>query len=99
RLRLPKLSNRQGLVQGETSSGTAAETHMDLDHLAVNQGDIFDEQAENAFSFSRFDGRIIPHSWKVGGQGKQLLPRLGVNQQALLLRLLLIVFLRFGQRT
>ena len=53
---------------------------MDLDHLSVDQRHILDEQAENAFPLARFDGRIIPYSWKVGGQGEQLLPCLRVDQ-------------------
>jgi len=55
RLCLPQLSDGQGLVQGHTTSSAAAQTHKDLDHFAANQGHIFDEQAENAFLFSRFD--------------------------------------------
>jgi len=76
RLCLPNLSDWQGFLQGQTSSSAAAETHMNLDQLAIDQGDIFDEQAENALSFARFDGWIIPYSWKVGSQRKQLLPGL-----------------------
>ena len=70
---------------------------MDLDHLSVDQRHILDKQAENSFPLARFDGRIIPYSREVGGQGEQLLACLRVNQQALLLRLLIVVFLRFGQ--
>ena len=41
--------------------------------------------------------RIIPDAWKVSRQGEQLLARLRVNQQTLLLCLLLVLFLRLGQ--
>ena len=72
---------------------------MGLDQLSVDQRHVLDEQAENALPLARLDGRIVPYSWKVGGQREQLLPRPRVNQQALLLRLLLVALLRFGQRT
>jgi hypothetical protein len=36
RLRLPNLSDRQRLGQGETSSGAATEPYMDLDLLSVD---------------------------------------------------------------
>src|SRR6266496_760663 len=64
RLCLPQLSDGQGLFQGHTTSGTTAETHIDLDHFAANQGHIFNEQAENAFPFARFDCWIIPYPGK-----------------------------------
>jgi len=72
---------------------------MGLDQLSVDQRHVLDEQAENALPLTRLDGRVVPYSWKVGGQREQLLPRPRVNQQALLLRLLLVVLLRFGQAT
>src|SRR5437660_6493284 len=68
RFRLPDLSDWQRLRQGETASSTAAETHMCLDPLTVDQCHIFDEQAENAFPLARFDGRIIPYARKILGQ-------------------------------
>ena len=55
RLCLPQLSDGQGLVQSHTPSSAAAETHIDLDLFAAHQGYVFDEQAEHAFPFARFD--------------------------------------------
>jgi hypothetical protein len=69
---------------------------MYLDPITVDQRHIFDQQAENAFPLARFDGRVIPYSGKIFGQGEQLFARLGIDQYSLLLRLLLILFLRFG---
>jgi hypothetical protein len=43
RLCLPNLSDRQWLDESETSGGATAETHMDLDHLSVDQRHILDE--------------------------------------------------------
>ena len=70
---------------------------MYLDHLTVDQRHIFDEQAEDAFPLARFDGRIIPYARKIRGQGEQLIARLGIYQQTLLLCLVLVLFLRLGQ--
>ena len=72
---------------------------MDLDHFSVDQRHILDEEAQNAFSLARFDGRIIPDTWKIGRQREQLLPCLRVDQQTLLLCLLIVLFLRLGQGT
>jgi hypothetical protein len=53
RFRFPDLSDWPGFRQAETTSSAAAETHIHLDSLAVDQCDIFDEQAENTFPSSR----------------------------------------------
>src|SRR5881628_1597976 len=74
RLCLPNLSDGQWLAEGETPGGATSEAHMNLDSFTVDQGHIFDEQAENAFPLAGFHRWIIPYSWKVGGQGEQLLP-------------------------
>jgi hypothetical protein len=52
---------------------------MDLDTGSVDQRHIFDEQAENTFSFPGFHTRIIPDSREVGSQREQLFPRFRVN--------------------
>src|SRR4051812_23768615 len=49
RFRLSDLSDWQRLRQGQTAGSTAAEPHMCLNPLTVDQRRIFDEQAENAF--------------------------------------------------
>ena len=72
---------------------------MDLDHVAVDQGHILDEQTQDTFSLAGFDARIIPDTWKIGRQGEQLLPCLRVDQQTLLLCLLIVLFLHLGQGT
>ena len=99
RFRFSELGDWQGLCQRETASSAAAEAHMHLDPLTVDQRHIFDQQAENAFSLARFDGRVIPYSRKIPRQGEQLFARLGIDQRSLLLRLLLELFLCFGKRT
>ena len=71
---------------------------MGLDYFSVDQRHILDEEAQNAFSLVSFDARISPDSWEIGSQGEQLVSRLRVDQQALLLRLLLILCLRLGPR-
>jgi hypothetical protein len=71
---------------------------MGLNHCSVDQRHILDEQTQNAFSLAGLDAGIIPDAWKIRNQGEQLLPGLRVNQQTLLLCLLLVLFLRLGQR-
>jgi hypothetical protein len=67
--------------------------------LSVAYGHVFDEKAKNPLSFSRFNRGIIPDSREVGRQREQLLVRLGINQQALFLRLPFVVLLRLGEAT
>ena len=72
---------------------------MNLDRLSTNQRHILNKEAEDTFSVPMFHRWIIPYSWEVGGQSQQLLARLGVDHQALLLYLLLVLRLRLGEDT
>src|SRR5205085_12164951 len=89
--------NWQCLCHGETSSGATAEAHMNLYLLTIDQRHILNQQAQNAFPLTRFDGWIIPESRKIGRQREQLLASPRVDKHALLLRLLLIMCLRLSQ--
>ena len=99
RLRLSKLSNWQWLGDSQGPGGAATKTHLNLNHISINQRHIFDEQTQNAFPLAGFDARIIPDAGKVVHQGEQLLPGLRVNQETLFLGLLLVLFLGLGQGT
>jgi hypothetical protein len=72
---------------------------MDLDFFSVDQGCILDEQTQDTLPLAVFDTRVIPDMLKISSQGEQLIPCLRIDQQALFLCLLLVLFLRLGEGT
>ena len=61
RLRLANLRNRQWLGESESSSGTAAVAHMDLDHFSVDQRHILDKQTQNTFALAGLKSALLEH--------------------------------------
>src|SRR2546430_1508450 len=56
-LSFPNLSDRQRFFYYETPGGATAQTDMNLNRCTIDQGHVFDKQAENAFPLPRLDGR------------------------------------------
>src|ERR1035441_1828329 len=43
---------------------------MNIDLLASNERDIFDEQRDHTFAFDRLSARIVPHPQEIGREGE-----------------------------
>lgn len=69
---LRELPCRQGARQGDASGSPTAETHAGCDDVTLGQRDILDEQTHHALAFPLRRLRVIPQSWKIGGEGKDL---------------------------
>src|SRR5207248_11329625 len=50
------------------------ESDVDGDGLVAADGDVFDEQADHAFAFPQWGGRVVPQCGEVGGEGGDALP-------------------------
>src|ERR1700730_15796945 len=60
----------------ERSGRTALPADVELDRLGADQGDVFNEQAQNLLAFARRRARIVPYSWQIRDQRMNAVPRL-----------------------
>src|SRR6266436_4103133 len=81
----------------ERSGRTALPADVELDRLAADQGDVFNEQAQNPLAFARRRARIVPYSWQIRDQRMNAVPRLLIEPRPLVFHCARILLLGLGE--
>lgn len=85
RLELADLGDRPGPLKRQSSDSTTRQTDMGCDRFCLDQGDIFNQQTQDALALAHVDTRIMPDFWELFGELQNASARFSIERGSLLI--------------